>query len=124
MIELLLPLFETSTDLSESRLRLLDGTIHSWTGLLKLFYELLPLTPNKVLCVINGFHWLDDRSTLPYLDGFLDTLRGSNLRVLFTTNGRSGSLRGKLDPSETVLVESLDLQGSNWQLDRNNSWAN
>lgn len=123
MMELLLPLFETSADFSESRLRLLDGTILSWTELLKLFHELLPLMPSKVLCVINGFHWLDDRSTLPYLNDFLEALRGSSLRVLFTTNGRSSCLREKLDASETVLVDSFDLRDSNWHLDRNNSWA-
>ncbi len=75
--------------------------------------------PDRVPCVISGLHWLDDRSTVPYLDGFLEALRGSSggLRVLFTTNGRSTSLRGKLYPSETVIVQSSDLRDSDLRLD-------
>ncbi|KAI1502349.1 hypothetical protein F5X99DRAFT_379172 [Biscogniauxia marginata] len=123
MTELLLPKFETEVDLSASRLRLIDGSILCWSEILRLFRDLLPLMPDTLLCVIDGFQWIDDRSTSRYLEEFIQTMRGSKLRLLLTTTGRSPCLRKQLEPAETMVIETLDLRDATRGLDRNNSWA-
>ena len=62
-IELLLSCFETTIDLSETRFHQLDGSAESWTEPVVLLQELIELIPNKVLCVVEGLHWTNDRST-------------------------------------------------------------
>ncbi|OTB06590.1 hypothetical protein M426DRAFT_72113 [Hypoxylon sp. CI-4A] len=123
MTELLLPLFESEKDFSQERLRLIDGSILGWSQMLHLFHDLLSLIPNVTLCVIDGFHWLDDRSTKKYLEEFIQVLRASNVRCLFTTTGRSACLRGQMQTPEIVTIETVDLREASWGLDRNNSWA-
>ncbi|KAI0600022.1 hypothetical protein F4775DRAFT_547723 [Biscogniauxia sp. FL1348] len=123
MTELLLPKFEAGADLSPSRLRLVDGSIMCWSEMLRLFRDLLPLMPDVLLCVIDGFQWIDDRSTSRYLEEFIDAIRGSKLKVLVTTTGRSACLRKHIRPTETIVIETLDLRDVSWGLDRNNSWA-
>ncbi|CAJ2501363.1 Uu.00g042160.m01.CDS01 [Anthostomella pinea] len=123
MVEHLLPRFETEIDLSASRLRVLDGSILCWSQMLQLFCDLLPLMPDTLLCVIDGLQWLGDRSTDVYLEELLQAMRGTKLRVLFTTTGRSVCLRKQLQPNETLAIEAVDLREAAWGLDRNNSWA-
>ncbi|KAI1144886.1 hypothetical protein F4825DRAFT_475406 [Nemania diffusa] len=123
LIELLLPKFEAEVDLSEARFRVLDGCILSWSEMMRIFRDLLPLMPNTLLCVIDGLHWLDDRSTAACLGELVQALRNTNLRVLFTTTGRSACLRCQLQVHETHCVEAIDLKEPQLGLDRNNSWA-
>lgn len=95
-IELVLPKFETTLDMSESRFERVDGTSTCVEDALGLFSDLLDLIPDTTYIVVDGFHWLDDRSTNAYLRDFLDVLRHRKLYVLFTTTGRSGCLQEKL----------------------------
>ncbi|KAI5926622.1 hypothetical protein F4810DRAFT_707160 [Camillea tinctor] len=124
MAELLLPRFETQADFSSSRLKLIDGSIMCWSEMLHLFHDLLPLMPDVLLCVIDGFQWIDDRSTSNYLEEFIEAMRGTKLRVLLTTTGRSACLRKQLQAAETMVFETLDSKDVSWGLNRNNSWAN
>jgi hypothetical protein len=101
-IELLLPKFDTSIDLSKYRFEQLDGTSASIHNALELFSDLLELIPSTTYCVVDGLHWLDDRSTEKPLEAFLDVLRHEKVRVLFTTNGRSACLHDKLTVEEMV----------------------
>ncbi len=117
MIELLLPRFQAGVDLSERRFRVLDGCILSWSELVGLFRDLLPLMPDTLLCIIDGLHWLDDQSTTGCLEELVQTLRGTKLRVLFTTTGQSTCLRQQLSADEIHRVETLDLKETNWSLD-------
>ncbi|KAI0448306.1 hypothetical protein F5B21DRAFT_498008 [Xylaria acuta] len=123
MIELLLPSFRARVDLSEDRFRVLDGCILSWSESVRVFRDLLPLMPDTIFCVIDGLHWLDDRSTDRCLEELVQAMRGTKLRVLFTTTGRSACLRQKLSTDETHRVETIDLKETNWSLDRENPWA-
>ncbi|KAI1372639.1 hypothetical protein F4677DRAFT_456379 [Hypoxylon crocopeplum] len=123
MIELLLPQFDTSVDLSANRFRQIDGSIMCWSQMLNLFRDLVSLMPDTILCVIDGFQWLDDGSTVPYLEELIQTIRGSRIRCLFTTTGRSASLRKQLQSPEIIAIEAVDTKGALWGLDRNNSWA-
>jgi hypothetical protein len=123
MMELLLPIFETKVDFSDARLRLLDGSKLSWAEMLRLFRDLMPLMPDPVLYIIDRLDWLDDRSTVVLLDEFLETLRDSKLRVLFTTTGRAASLKRKINRSDIVVIETLDVKNPSWTLERNHSWG-
>ena len=117
MIELLLPKFQTKADLSVGRFRDLDGCIFSWSELVGLFRDLLPLTPDTLLCIIDGLHWLDERSVTKCLEELIKTMRGTKMRVLFTTTGRSACLRHQLSADDTYCVETQDLKGASWSLD-------
>ncbi|KAI1383575.1 uncharacterized protein F4822DRAFT_81891 [Hypoxylon trugodes] len=123
MIELLLPKFDSATDFSSSRLRSIDGSILCWSQMLNLFRDLLALMPGTILCVIDGFQWLGDRDTEPYLEELIQTIRGSQLQCLFTTTGRSACLRRELESTETMAIEMTDLRVDSWGLGRNNSWG-
>ena len=57
-----------------------------------------------VYYVIDGLHWLDDRSTDGFLEAFVKVLH-QKFRALFTTSGRSTRLHEMLSVEET-LVES------------------
>ncbi|KAJ3576728.1 hypothetical protein NPX13_g3610 [Xylaria arbuscula] len=117
MIELLLPEFQAKANLSAGRFNDLDGCILSWSESVRLFRDLLPLMPDTLLCVIDGLHWLDERSVTGYLEELLKAMRGSKMRVLFTTTGRSACLRQQLLADETYCVESQDLKGASRSLD-------
>lgn len=123
MVELLLPQFEADVDLSKSRFQCLDGTVDSWDDALAVFRDLLGLmVDGGVLCVLDGLHWLDDRSTDTYLEKLIDALRGDRLRVLFTTTGRSACLRRTISTANT-FVESLQSKGKTESLDRSKIWG-
>ena len=122
MVELLLPRLETNVDMSETRFQRLDGTAGTWEDALLVFSDLLGLMPDAVLCVLDGFQWLDDRSTNKYLKGLLQVLRGDKLKVLFTTTGRSACLRQAISSSETLVVETLQPRSLAEGLDRQESW--
>ncbi|KAI1659700.1 hypothetical protein F4813DRAFT_351692 [Daldinia decipiens] len=123
MAELLLPRFTTHSDFSLNRLQLIDGSILCWSQMLDLFQDLLSLMPNTMLCIIDSFQWLDDRTTTIYLEELVQAIRNSGLKCLFTTTGRSACLIEQLQANETVVIESADLRQGPWGLGRNNSWA-
>ncbi|KAF9891837.1 hypothetical protein FE257_003322 [Aspergillus nanangensis] len=106
LVELLLPRFETQVDLSEPRFKRLDGTLKSWADAMAIFRDLLPLGPNKVFCVIDGLHWLDDRDTEKYLHELAGVFQEEqHLKVLFTTTGRSACLLKEISALDTVEVK-------------------
>lgn len=105
MVELLLPKFETDIDLSEGRFSRLTGTIASWPDAISILRDLITLGPDTVLCVIDGFHWLDDRSTFQYSEEFYTVLLEKRLKVLFTTTGRSACLYDNVPGPAIVDVE-------------------
>jgi hypothetical protein len=108
MVELLLPVFETDVDLSRQRFSRLDGSTPSWPEALGLFTELVALMPDKVFCVVDGAHWLDERSTEILLADLVQTLRESGFKVLVTTSGRSPSLRQAVADEEALALELFD----------------
>jgi hypothetical protein len=118
MIELLMPRFESNADLSEARFHNLDGSILNWVGMVHVLRDLLPLMPDTLLCVIDGFHWLEDRDTVGYLEEFVQALRGTKMRVLFTTTGRSTCLSRQLQTHERLIIETRDLRGASWSFSR------
>lgn len=120
MIELLLPQFFTTADLSESRFARLDGTVISWHDLLSLLGDLAPLLPDIVYIIVDGLQWLDDRSTATMAKQLVSFLRGykDKLRVLFTTSGKSGVLLEQLDTNEFIAVDNDMLQGDGFILER------
>ncbi|KAH0598309.1 hypothetical protein MHUMG1_03606 [Metarhizium humberi] len=107
IIELLLPRFEAEVDFSEARFHLLDGTVGSWDESMAVIRALTELLPEKVFCVIDGLHWLDDTSTERYLKELIHLLRGSKLKTLFTTTGRAPCLREELSVSETLVLKTF-----------------
>lgn len=108
MVELLLPVFETDVDLSQQRFSRLDGSSHSWPEALQLFTDLVALMPDKVFCVIDGVHWLDERRNEGLLADLVQTLRESGFKVLITTSGRSPSLRQAVADEEALALEMFD----------------
>ncbi|KAI0190855.1 hypothetical protein F4808DRAFT_453783 [Astrocystis sublimbata] len=117
MMELLLPTFQADANLSKDRFALLDGCILSWSELVHVFRDLLPLMPETLLCVVDGMHWLDDRSTDKCLAELIQALRGTKMRVLFTTTGRSACLMVHLDRTETHIVEMRGFEETDWTLE-------
>jgi len=110
LVELLMPVFETDIDLSPRRFSCLDGLVASWPEALSVFAELVPLMPDKVFCIIDGVHWLDDRSSEGLLTDLIRTLRESGFRVLLTTSGRSPSLRESTAEEEALTLETHDFE--------------
>lgn len=105
---------------SQQRFALLDGSPDSLDDALKLLGELLDRAPSVLLCVIDGFQWLDDRSTRGHLENFLEALRGHGkmekmdpespdrlLKILFTTAGESRCLLDRLSREELIFAEGL-----------------
>ncbi|TID05182.1 hypothetical protein CH35J_001997 [Colletotrichum higginsianum] len=120
LLELLPPAFESSSDLSTERFRSLDGTIRSWNTALSVIADLVDTMPGSVFCIIDGLHWLNDRSTDDRLPELLKVLRGGKLKVLLSTSGRSVVLRDELSRSETVHMRSRQPPGRGIPLDRKN----
>ncbi|KAK7961912.1 uncharacterized protein PG986_002737 [Apiospora aurea] len=115
-MELLLPRFETSVNLSEVRLSLVNGTLESLPETLRLLGDIVKILDMQMLCVIDGLHWLDDRSTNNILSELLKTLRSGNVKVLFTTTGRSACLQLDVSRTEKLTIESLNPKGSDVRL--------
>ncbi|KAK7994264.1 hypothetical protein PG991_015852 [Apiospora marii] len=111
-LELLLPEFETNLDLSEARLSLVDGTLESAPETLQLLGDVLNILDMQLLCIIDGLHWLDDRSTNTILSELVKTLRNSRTKVLFTTTGRTACLQKDVGRTEKLTIKSLKQRGS------------
>lgn len=117
MVELLLPRFETSVNLSDERFRVLDGSFDTWHNSLTLFRDLITLLPGTTFFVIDGIQWLDDHRTDEPIEQLIECLRDGKLRVLFTTTGRSGCLASRLEPGEIVALEEFRSQEMSFSLD-------
>ncbi|KAJ3546080.1 hypothetical protein NM208_g2190 [Fusarium decemcellulare] len=86
----------------------LDGTMRTWNEALSALSGAVSIVPMGMLTVIDGLHWLDGREAEESLRGLVKCLRRGNLRVMFTTSGRSGVLLEELTPEERVEVEEDD----------------
>ena len=115
-MELLLPQFETSHDLSEARLSLVNGTLDSLPETLRLLGDVLEILDMQLLCIVDGLHWLDDRSTNTILIEMVKTFRKSKTKLLFTTTGRSSCLQREVSRMEKLTIESLNPRGSDVKL--------
>ncbi|KAI0020195.1 hypothetical protein F4780DRAFT_743271 [Xylariomycetidae sp. FL0641] len=115
MLEYLPPKFESDADFSNARLHRLDGSILSWSEMIRLFRDLLPLMPDKLLCIVDGLHRLDDRSTNSCLAELLRAMRKSRLKVLLCTNGRSVPLRLELQRTEILTIRSMRPGDASWR---------
>ena len=109
MIELLLPRFEVEIDLSEARFSLLDGRPESWGEAIAMVKDLTTLIPDKVLCIIDGLHWIDDRSTETKMRDLVQMLKGPHFKTLFTTTGRTSCLAKELPASETLSLDNRSM---------------
>lgn len=113
MIETLMPVIEVDpneVDLSPERFARLDGTINTWSEVVKLFRDLVPLCPARVFVVIDGLHWVDARDTEDYIEQLIHLFRdnGKRFKLLFTTSGRVPTLRKVVKQDEALLVEAVD----------------
>ena len=118
MIELLLPQFKAEMDISEARFGLIDGTPESWGEAMSMLKDLTKLIPNKVLCVIDGLHWIDDRSAETKMRELVEMLNGAKFKSLFTTTGRTSSLAKEMPSSETLSLDNKNLLRAIGGLDR------
>ena len=123
MFEVLPPRFKTNVDFQESRFLRLDGTMDTWKDAMSVFCDLLALMPNGILCVLDGLQWLDDMSTNERLEELIQVLRGSKLKLLLTTTGRSASLRQVIPLPETMMVDDAQLRVGVEGLDRQDFWT-
>lgn len=117
MVELLLPLFRTNQDLSQERFRLLAGTTESWDDALQVFRDLVELMPDKVFCVIDGLHWIDDNTSKRLLEDIVGVLRNGRFKTLFTTSGRAPSLKDKLKAAENCVIQRMSTRLHSARLD-------
>ncbi|KAK8061851.1 hypothetical protein PG994_008217 [Apiospora phragmitis] len=115
-MELLLPQFEASLNLSEVRLSLVNGSMDSMPEALRLLGDVLKILDMQLLCVVDGLHWLDDRTTNSVLADLVDTLRNGKTKMLFTTTGRSACLQCESSRTEKFTIESLNPRGSDVRL--------
>ncbi|KAK2051879.1 hypothetical protein LY76DRAFT_556540 [Colletotrichum caudatum] len=120
LVELLPPVFEASSDLSAEKFNSLDGTIQCWHAALATLTDLAGLMPGPVFCIIDGLHWLNDRSTDNCLSEFVRVLRGGPLKMLLSTTGRSVVLRTEITRSETLYVSNMKTLQRGVALDRHN----
>ena len=113
VIEQLPENFDTASTLSAHRFQALDGTATSFSSSSELLETLLELLPHPILCVIDGLQRLDDRTTRLPLQKLIFTIVNSrNVRVLFTTTGRSACLSDELRREEQEQVNSEDAEWS------------
>ncbi|SPO07025.1 uncharacterized protein DNG_09719 [Cephalotrichum gorgonifer] len=99
------PALDGAVSSLEVQVRRLDGTTRTWSEMLGALREAAAAVPTGILCVIDGLHWVDDDSTEGLLRGLIQHLRGSKMKVLFTTTARSGALLMELAPEEIVRVD-------------------
>ncbi|KAK2025668.1 hypothetical protein LX32DRAFT_50475 [Colletotrichum zoysiae] len=120
LVELLPPVFEASSNFSAEKFDSLDGTIQCLHAALSTLTDLAGLMPGPVFCIIDGFHWLNDRSTDNCLSEFVRVLRGGPLKVLLSTTGRSVVLRTEIPRSETLYVSNMETLRRGVAIDRHN----
>ncbi|WDK13234.1 phytanoyl- dioxygenase family protein [Colletotrichum graminicola] len=108
LVELLPPVFEASSDFSAEKFNSLDGTIQRWHTALSVLTNLTNSMPGPVFCIIDGLHWLKDRSTDNCLLEFVRVLRGGRLKVLLSTTGRSVVLRSEIPRSEILYISKKE----------------
>ncbi|TPX07434.1 uncharacterized protein E0L32_002096 [Thyridium curvatum] len=111
-VEVLLPKFDTNFDLSRPRFEQLNGTFQSWDVSMEVLADLLSLVPGTAFCVIDGIHWLDSQRADKYLRAFVEVLRNSTMKIMFTTSGRSGCLLEEIPVSETIQVMRMPAIGT------------
>lgn len=114
----MLPHFHARVDLSKSRFSLVNGKMEHWSETLGLLDDVLTVLDMRLVCIIDGAHWLDDYSADPILAALIDTLRKNNVKTLLTTTGRSACLRRKLSFSETFPVGRIDERNASYRLDQ------
>ncbi|MCJ1383219.1 hypothetical protein MMC17_006332 [Xylographa soralifera] len=116
VVELLPMEFESRLDLGEERFAMLDGSLKTWKQTLSLLGDLFCEIRSVLFCVVDGWQWLDDRSTNESLAQFLRLLRGGigaessgfKLKVLLTTAGRSHCLLENLSRTALVLADQIE----------------
>jgi hypothetical protein len=111
------PEFECTKVFSQVRFHQLDGTADTWDDATALFRDIRELLPGRIFCVIDGFQWLDDKSTAKHLVEFVEILRQSRLKVLFTTNSHSRCLLGCLSQSELLILDRTWNKSSRLEFD-------
>ena len=99
--------FEATIDLQHDRFATLDGTMATWRATLKLFEDLVSLSGQYVICIIDGIEWTDyGRGSARCAElwaTFRELMKGPENRVfkvLFTTAGSSGTLLEALDAED------------------------
>jgi hypothetical protein len=104
--------FRSNKDFGSSRFGLLDGHIDSLAKALVLIDDLLGMMPGLLICVIDGFQFLDDDAENDYNSMYLNFLlavlkeaqTAKILKILITTDGYSRRLWQTLRPNERVDV--------------------
>jgi len=112
LIWLLPDKFRSNKDFGSSRFGLLNGHVDSLAKALVLIEDLLSMMPELLICVIDGFQFLDDDEedddNSLYLNFLLEILKETQatkiLKVLITTDGYSRRLWQTLRPNERVDV--------------------
>ncbi|KAG8169420.1 hypothetical protein KVR01_000165 [Diaporthe batatas] len=117
-VEHLIPRFTARVDLSQKRFRLVNGKMETWSETLDLLDDVLTALDMRLVCVIDGVHWLDDRSADLMFAALIDTLRTSRIKTLLTTTGRSACLRRRLSFSETFPMQQVDERSASYRLDQ------
>lgn len=117
LIELLPATIEAKPDFGAQRFKELDGSMDTWAEALTIMKDLLDLAPPTLLCVIDGFDRLEEKSTERALSDLYKALCGRVLadretsgsprvlKVLFTTAGRSSCLLDHLEDDQLVFAE-------------------
>ena len=117
LIGLLPPTIEAKPDFGAQRFKELDGSMDTWAEALMIMKDLLDLAPPTLLCVIDSFDRLEEKSTERALSDLCKALCGRVLadretsgsprvlKVLFTTAGRSNCLLDHLEDDQVVFAE-------------------
>jgi hypothetical protein len=91
-IELLPPESRVTYGISKERFHDLDGEANTWDAALALFHDLIGFFDSLdsiAFCMLEGLHWIDSKSTESFLQQLLRVFKGSCLKVLFATTGKS-----------------------------------
>lgn len=116
LVELIPVDTKVDVDLSAERFCLLDGTTDTLSEALDLLRDTFQFAPRLLYCVIDGLHWLDDKSTQTLLDSFvsllLDITRSGDaqehqIKIVLTTAGPARALlRSRLPRIDQITLES------------------
>lgn len=108
------PLMPLNSDqFPASRFRAIVNSEHPWTDALSLLADTLALAPHLLLCVIDGFNYLEEEeyAEVPQTTELLATLRSATeskdktFKVLFTVSRPSFTLVRELPISEREIIE-------------------
>jgi hypothetical protein len=110
LIDLLPDVFETAENLDYDEFDKLDGTMASVEHAIEMFWKLLWIVDNTVVCIWDGIQALDSPNNRPHMRKLVDILRQRAedsevvIKLIVTSDDTCDCLRDKFNGDELVVL--------------------